>query len=393
MCTRQAVQLVPSLLILLALHGVRAGVLFSDAFSYPDGPLVTVANGRWKTHSGTTGQVEVTGGVIKLSQKLSEDVSAAFPGGAVGPTQADAVYARFTVRFSALPTGNGGYFAHLKDTTATTGMRCRIFATTNDAAPGMFRLGIAAATNTPSAMLPRDLALHTPYRVACRMLLSDNTATLWLTPKSENDPGVTSTDTAAPKIAAAFAFRQSLSGRAGMGELTVDDLVVATAFAELFAASPPMILTEPQDQTVAAGSEVVFTVEASGTEPLSYQWYFDSMACPEATNAVFRLPRVSLEHAGTYEVVVSNETGSASAQAILTVGPPTPALMIFHQPPTSVQLRWTATPWQLYSLWAADDPTRDYAVLVTDLVFGDEYGRYEDSAAERPSRFYRLSCP
>jgi hypothetical protein len=227
-------------LVLLPLAHARGTVVFSDDFSYPDGPLVTVSDGRWKTHSGTPGQVEAAGGQVLLSQARTEDVSATFPGGVIGPIEALTLYASFTVNFSALPTGpNGAYFAHLKDTTATTGIRCRIFASTNGAAPGMFRLGIAAATNAATSMLTEDLALQNPYRVVCRMLLGNNASTLWLHPSAETDESATASDLVSPKPAAAFAFRQSLVGSAGMGELAIDDLVVATTFAEVCPASPP----------------------------------------------------------------------------------------------------------------------------------------------------------
>src|ERR1019366_8014598 len=36
--------------------------------------------------------------------------------------------------------------------------------------------------------------------------------------------------------------------------------------------TPPSIVTQPQSQTVGVGSNVTFTVTASGTAPLSYQW-------------------------------------------------------------------------------------------------------------------------
>ena len=140
----------------------HAGVILSDTFSYPDGPLVTVSGGKWSTHSGSPAQVDVAGGMIHLTQAESEDVNASLDGQPYGPSSGVNLYARFVVNFSSLPSGDGTYFAHFKDNTAT-GFRCKVFATTNGAAPGSFRLGIAAAANTPTSFsatnLPAGLAV------------------------------------------------------------------------------------------------------------------------------------------------------------------------------------------------------------------------------------------
>src|SRR5579885_2825479 len=92
---------------LTASSSAKASVLFADDFPYPDGPLVQVSGSKWKTHSGTAGQTQVAGGQMFLSQKQSEDVSAPWPAGSIAPTNAPALYARFDVSFSALPTGSG----------------------------------------------------------------------------------------------------------------------------------------------------------------------------------------------------------------------------------------------------------------------------------------------
>jgi hypothetical protein len=222
------------ILSVIAASTVRSSVLFSDDFSYPDGALVEVAGGKWTTHSGTPGQARVAGAQLQLSQRNSEDVSVLLPGGTGITNAAVAYYARFSVLFTALPSGpNGTYFAHFKDGSPTTGLRCRIFATTNGAAVGSFRCGIAAAANAASGWLPDDLHLSTKYTLICRMDRASNASTLWLNPASEADPGAASTDEAAVKAAVAFAFRESLAGGAGIGELTVDDLIIATTFAEV----------------------------------------------------------------------------------------------------------------------------------------------------------------
>jgi hypothetical protein len=86
------------------------------------------------------------------------------------------------------------------------------------------------------------------------------------------------------------------------------------------AGTPPTVTTHPQSQTVTAGANVTFTVVASGTPPLSYQWRFNRAPIPGATGPTLVLNAVQASDAGSYTVVVSNAHGNATSQpAILTV--------------------------------------------------------------------------
>ena len=83
----------------------------------------------------------------------------------------------------------------------------------------------------------------------------------------------------------------------------------------------PQIVRHPESQTVVVGQSVTFTVEAAGTEPLTYEWYRNGVRLSGAPNApVYTLASVQKTHAGTYHVRVRNAFGSVtSAQATLTV--------------------------------------------------------------------------
>jgi hypothetical protein len=90
-------------------------------------------------------------------------------------------------------------------------------------------------------------------------------------------------------------------------------------------AQPPQIISYPQSQTVTVGATVEFTVEATGTGPLHYQWRFDGADIPVATNASLVMNSVRSADAGPYSVLVSNAAGSVpSFPAILTVTSPPP---------------------------------------------------------------------
>jgi endonuclease/exonuclease/phosphatase family metal-dependent hydrolase len=84
--------------------------------------------------------------------------------------------------------------------------------------------------------------------------------------------------------------------------------------------APPAITTQPQSQSVLAGQTATFSVTATGTPPLSYQWFFSGTNIAGATTNPFTLANVQLTNAGNYSVVVTNIAGSAtSSVASLTV--------------------------------------------------------------------------
>lgn len=313
-------------LLLLApgLTSLHAELLLNEPFAYPDGPLVEVSGGRWSTHSGTAGQVNVRAEAVDLTDQESEDVNLALASGPL-PASSDAVlYAAFTVNFTALPRGTGTFFAHFKD--GTTGFRGRLFAATAGAAEGRLRVGIAEAAASPT-LLETDLDLQTDYTLVCRYEVATARSTLWVNPTQEADPGVVAGDDGTPLAIHGFALRQSLSSGNSMGTLTVDDLRVATSFAELFAppGDVPAITRQPQSLTVVAGAEVTFSVAATGRAPLQYQWRRNQEPWPGATDAVLVLAAVRPEDAGAYQVVVSNDSGSVTsgvAQLTVTDTPP-----------------------------------------------------------------------
>ncbi len=90
----------------------------------------------------------------------------------------------------------------------------------------------------------------------------------------------------------------------------------------------PAITTEPANHTVIAGQTATFTVAATGTEPLTYQWHQNGTAIGGATSSAYTTPATTTsENAAKFTVVVSNGGGSAtSSAAILTVNAETALL-------------------------------------------------------------------
>jgi streptogramin lyase len=100
-------------------------------------------------------------------------------------------------------------------------------------------------------------------------------------------------------------------------------------------ASDLSIATQPKSQTVNAGSDVVLAVGASGSSPLSYQWYLNGSPIAGAMGPTLSLSNVQTANDGAYQVEVTdrsgNETPSNSATLMVTV-PVTPSGVISSQP-------------------------------------------------------------
>jgi hypothetical protein len=91
----------------------------------------------------------------------------------------------------------------------------------------------------------------------------------------------------------------------------------------------PNIITQPQDLVKREGAPTTFTVVATGAQPLSYQWFKDASAIPDATGVDYTIAAVSASDAGDYSVVVSNVSGSIhSAAATLTLVLTPPAINV-----------------------------------------------------------------
>jgi uncharacterized repeat protein (TIGR01451 family) len=96
-----------------------------------------------------------------------------------------------------------------------------------------------------------------------------------------------------------------------------------SAVAQLTVLIPPQITTQPTNQTVVSGANLSFAVNASGTAPLAYQWWFNSTNAIGNNTNVLALNTVSPTQAGGYNVVITNAAGAVtSAVATLTVGVP-----------------------------------------------------------------------
>ncbi|MEI6872004.1 MAG: hypothetical protein WCL08_06950, partial [Verrucomicrobiota bacterium] len=79
----------------------------------------------------------------------------------------------------------------------------------------------------------------------------------------------------------------------------------------------------PSSLTVNPGSLATFSVVASGTAPLTYQWRKDGAALVGGTGSSYTIASVGTLSAGSYDVVVGNMVNSStSTAAVLLVNTP-----------------------------------------------------------------------
>ena len=114
---------------------------------------------------------------------------------------------------------------------------------------------------------------------------------------------------------------------------------VTSSVAQLIvsAAVAPSITTQPQDQTnILPGATATFSVVAGGSEPLSYQWFYNTNTLlTNATDPILTITNVQPGNAGSYSVTVSNIAGGViSSNAFLTVDT-NPAAPVFTSQPAS----------------------------------------------------------
>ncbi|HEX7654896.1 MAG TPA: immunoglobulin domain-containing protein, partial [Verrucomicrobiae bacterium] len=105
-----------------------------------------------------------------------------------------------------------------------------------------------------------------------------------------------------------------------------------SAVAQLTVTVPvaPSLLSQPADQTIAPGGTTHFSVNAAGSTPLSYQWYFNTNTPVNGLNdATLTLANVQATNVGTYQVVVNNLAGSVTSN---------PARLLLDQTPTPPSL-------------------------------------------------------
>ncbi len=124
-------------------------------------------------------------------------------------------------------------------------------------------------------------------------------------------------------LSAAYTIDNAQPSDAGAYSVAIANFAgyIVSPEATLTVMMAPSILEAPHNLTVAPGGTASFTVSASGSPPLAYQWRFNDADIAGATDSAYSRGNVQAADAGVYKVVVSNPFGSITTLgAALTVG-------------------------------------------------------------------------
>jgi hypothetical protein len=155
------------------------------------------------------------------------------------------------------------------------------------------------------------------------------------------------------------------------------------------------VITHPQSILVFWGRTATFSTTATGTGPLSYQWFKDGQTLAQATNAVLTITNAQANNAGSYSVTVSNAFGKAySKPATLTVNPAGVVLALY--PGLTIE----GVIGQTYGVQSTTDLSNTNSWIgltnitlttTAHLWYDSQSARGCDSgAASPPQRFYRV---
>lgn len=127
----------------------------------------------------------------------------------------------------------------------------------------------------------------------------------------------------------------------------------------------PAISTQPSSLTVSAPQPASFSVTASGTAPLHYQWTKGG-ANVGTDAATFSLAGTVAADAGSYTVTVSNAAGSVTSTAALLTVNPAPVAPAFTTQPANLSLTVGQNGQFVVAVSGSPAPTLDWQVSVNN---------------------------
>ena len=94
----------------------------------------------------------------------------------------------------------------------------------------------------------------------------------------------------------------------------------------------PTITIQPIAASQAVASNFTFSVTATGTPTISYQWHKDGIVISGATSSTYTLNNITIQNAGSYSVKVSNSVGYTFSNEVALTVIGTSAPVILSQP-------------------------------------------------------------
>ena len=182
-------------------------------------------------------------------------------------------------------------------------------------------LSVTAAAGAPAITTQPAAQTVTEGQTATFSVTATGTAPLtyqWKKGGTDISGATSSTYTTPATVSADNAAVFTVVVTNGTGSVTSSSATLTVTAAAPVA---PAISTQPTAQSIAAGASATFSVAATGTGTLSYQWKKGSTVIPGATTSSYTTPAMGYAGNGAeYSVVVSNGAGSiTSSTATLTV--------------------------------------------------------------------------
>jgi hypothetical protein len=146
-------------------------------------------------------------------------------------------------------------------------------------------------------------------------------------------------------------------------------------------------------------------VDALGSGPLTYQWYYQANcggsfhAINLATNATYTINSAGSGNVGCYYVVVTNPGGSTlqSATVAFALALPPQFVPPYPGPGNSYQLNFTGPAGKSYTILTTTDVALliqgNWTVLATGTFSGGTDSYTDTSGGTNPQQFYIISVP
>ncbi|MDB6108682.1 MAG: hypothetical protein JWR69_432, partial [Pedosphaera sp.] len=161
----------------------------------------------------------------------------------------------------------------------------------------------------------------------------------------------------------------------------------ATSAGAILVTVPPVIVSQPANQTVLVGQAASFSVAVNGALPFSYQWQRDGVNIGGATNRILTISPAALADAGSYRIVVTNpsgvQTSSAATLSVYATAAPTLGSLVSSNGQFSLTL--TGVPGFNYTIQASTN-------LVNWVPLGTNASPFtlvDTNASSFSRRFYR----
>lgn len=305
-------------------------VNIKEFYIAPDSSLMraaTFGRGIWEVSMGTTEAVTATLTQPSANQTVASGTTVSFAGSATS-TQAGATFT-YGWNFGDGGTAAGAAASHLFTNTGSADItRAVTFTATSSAGGSGSAQRIITVQPAPSAPAITSQPVNQTVSAGATASFSVTaTGTAPLTYQWRRNgvaiTGATASTYTTPATTLAdngATFSVVVSNSAGSATSAIATLTVSSA------PSAPSITTQPANATVTEPATASFTVTASGTAPLSYQWRRNGAAIAGATAAAYTTPATSAaDNGAVFSVFVSNSAGSTtSGNATLTVNPGNP---------------------------------------------------------------------